>query len=405
MERRIRERGTILLAIVGVLFVAFLAYGDKIFDNFITYPELANVSGTDWAFDEYADYFENLARDKDAKYAFNVLRVAKLQPGTDLHLLGHVVGDILYKQKGIDGIYSCTHDFRNACSHSIVTGLFAEKGIDALDEISDVCRQAPGGKGAYTMCFHGLGHGVLAYTLYDLTKAVSLCEKTGTAEYQNREYAECVGGEIMELISGGQHDENAWRAKRPTYLSTRNPLHPCDSDIIPDFVKPICYTYLTPYLFEVAGADLGAPTPENFREAFTYCNLLPKDDTINRDACYGGFGKEFVVLAGARDIRDIGSLHEEELALVHEWCGLANDTLGEGSCTVSALRSLFWGGENNPDASFAFCSTVPDRLKDACYGELATAIQFFLGGQPEKGTLCGRLPEAYRSFCLAQPAS
>lgn len=395
--------GKSLLPLV-IVFAVFLA-GVLFFTNGPTgfsplYPEREEISGTEWTFDRYADYFETLAQEKGGVYAFEVLRRAELSPGTDLHLLGHVVGDELYKQKGIDGVYDCTQDFRNACSHSIVVGLFTERGMAALDEIADVCRTAPGGRGAYTMCFHGLGHGVLAYTLYDFKEAIALCEKTGTAEYGNREYAECVGGQVMEFISGGAHDRDAWARARPNYFNDENPLAPCDTGLIPDFVKPICYTYLTPHLFEVAGADLGAPTPDDFQKAFTYCNLLPKDDAINRDACYGGFGKEFVVLAGARDIRDIGSLKENEISRVHEWCALSDTALGQGSCTVSALRSLFWGGENKPDASFAFCASAPDTLRNTCYTELATAIGFFFEKQPlQRNLLCARIPETNRTWC------
>lgn len=386
---------TILLALFGVALVVglFLSNGLE------SYVELKEISGQNLSFDEYADFFENLADEKGAVYAFETLRRADLAAGTDLHLLGHVVGDILYKQKGIDGIYDCTQDFRNACSHSIVVGLFGERGVDALNDISDVCRNAPGGTGAYTMCFHGLGHGVLAYTLYDFKKAVSLCEKTGTPEYQYREYSECVGGQVMELITGGDHDRKAWKKERPKYLKDDDPLFPCNTDYISESIEPICYIYLTPHLLEVAGADLGKPTPDDFQKAFAYCNLLPEDDYINRDACYGGFGKEFVVLAGSRDVRDLGSLQTDELKLVHTWCSLAGTKLGEGSCTVSALRSLFWGGENTPDASFTFCSIASPRLADTCYAELTAAITFFSEDRQKSRNLCARLPQPHRFEC------
>ena len=118
-----------------------------------------------------------------------MLKRASVPSGTDMHLLGHVVGDILYAQEGLKGIKTCTHDFRNACSHTIVVGLFSEQGEVALPKIAETCYQAPGGSGAYTMCFHGLGHGVLAYTGYDLTKAAQLCQKTGTTGYNYRESA------------------------------------------------------------------------------------------------------------------------------------------------------------------------------------------------------------------------
>ena len=69
------------------------------------------------SFSELSEYFSVLAKDKGGAHAFEVLRQASVAPGTDMHLLGHVVGDTLYTQEGLEGIRVCTHDFRNACSH------------------------------------------------------------------------------------------------------------------------------------------------------------------------------------------------------------------------------------------------------------------------------------------------
>ena len=55
-------------------------------------------------FAEIFKYFEQLAKQKGAEYAFAALAKAPLPPNTDLHLLGHVVGDELYKQQGLRGI-------------------------------------------------------------------------------------------------------------------------------------------------------------------------------------------------------------------------------------------------------------------------------------------------------------
>ncbi len=152
-------------------------------------------------FTQLSDRFQNLAKEKGALYAYEVLRRAVLPPGTYVHLLGHTVGDELYKQKGVSGIADCTQEFRNACSHTIVIGALNEFGSEkALSLIHEACKKAPGGSGAYTMCHHGLGHGVFAYYGYDLTKTDAFCKKTGTAAYHNREYVECMGGAIMELM-------------------------------------------------------------------------------------------------------------------------------------------------------------------------------------------------------------
>jgi hypothetical protein len=79
-----------------------------------SYPELSQIQNHQASFDDLKKFFQTLAKQKGAEYAFNVLRVATLPPNTDMHLLGHVVGDMLYLQQGAKGINICTQEFRNA---------------------------------------------------------------------------------------------------------------------------------------------------------------------------------------------------------------------------------------------------------------------------------------------------
>ncbi len=362
------------------------------------YPEVQELGSAHFSFQQYQDYFRKLADRKGAVYAFSVLSRAPFPPGVDLHLLGHTIGDMLYKQKGIDAIKLCTDAFRNACSHSVVIGILNDYGEGVLPQIGKTCMEAPGGKGAYTMCFHGLGHGVLAYAGYDLKKAVSMCKVVGTPAYHDREYVECVGGTIMEMIAG-VHDRQAWEKQVGNYFKETDPLYPCDASWMPAETRGICYTYLTPHLFTAAGGDLNHPTPEVYAKAFSYCDALPTGS--DRDTCYAGFGKEFVVIAQGKDVRDIGNTPAAALQNVHDWCALADDAKGTIACNGTALSSLFWGGENTPDASLAFCALTPSGsdVAQACYGQLLSNIGYYITDPTKRIALCEKLPESYRAAC------
>ncbi len=397
----------VLALFLGVIFLSSFSQNFPTMRNAEdAHPEteyLATV--TDWKFQEYSTYFRKLAEDKGGEYAFEVLKRAKLSPNVDIHLLGHVVGDMLYKQQGIEGIKVCTPDFRNACSHSIVVGMLTEHGEGSLPEIVATCKQAPGGKGAYTMCFHGLGHGVLAFNEYRLEKAVDMCKKTGTPEYHDREYIECVGGASMEMMAG-VHDRDAWEKEKGNYFKDSDPLFPCDAPFMPAEVRPICYIHLTPHLFEVAGMDLGKPDPAYYERSFSYCDKIPTSNVPDRQACYGGFGKEFVVFAQERDVRNIGDMKEPALARVREWCEFARDTTGEQDCNGYALNSLFWGGENNPDASFTYCAIAKNEEESRfCYEMLAQNISTYLGRGRAGQAVCARVPLPYRNICLSGPGN
>lgn len=351
------------------------------------------------SFEELRDELETISDTHGATFSFDVLRIVLLPPSIDLHLLGHIIGDKLYEQVGVEGMKICTDEFRNACSHSIVVNYLYEHGEGSLPDIVKACSLAPGGKGAYAMCFHGLGHGVLSFTEYDLKKTVEMCKKTGPTNYSSREYIECVGGAIMEIISGGGHDRALWSQKRVDYLKPDSPLEPCSTEVIPEDAKPQCYTYLTPYLFEAAGADLSNPTPQDFVKSFKFCDEIPVIEKQNRDQCFGGFGKEFIVLARNRDIRNIESMPIAQLQKIVDWCQLAKEDDGIWSCIDNALRSLYWGGENKPIASTNFCSLVPERFKNNCFTSLYSAVKFYEHKKENIISLCNQVPAEQKQNC------
>lgn len=374
---------------------------------FVTHPrvsfaEAGTIGKGAETFDILSNRFADLAREKGGLYAFQVLKIADLPPNTDTHLLGHAIGDIFYTQKGVAGIADCTQDFRNACSHTIVIGALNEfgSGDATLVMIDDACKKAPGGIGAYTMCYHGLGHGVFAYFGYDLQKTVAYCKKMGTAEYDDEQYTQCVGGAIMELLSGGGHDHDAWVRAQARYLPKDQPLAPCDSAQIPEKAKNYCYIYVTSRLFEAAGSGIARPDPAAFPLAFTYCDAIPQTSTRLRDACFGGFGREFVGLAAERDIRAVDQLDDRVYARASQWCDLAVPRDGKESCLRQEVESVFWGGENDPQASFRFCAVTPTDLTDACFNDLAGVINHYLRGDA-RATWCKKLPEEYRNQCTS----
>lgn len=362
-----------------------------------TDPELTEVDMTTMNFQELSAYLKKIAEVKGAEYAFEILKKATLPKNVDIHLLAHTIGDMLYKQKGAEGIQYCTHDFRNACSHSIVIGLYLKEGESAITKLAPLCQKAPGGKGAYGMCFHGLGHGVLALSDYDMKRAVSLCDKLspGTDKTEARQ---CIGGTTMEMVAG-VHDRETWELQKSNYL-TEDPLSPCNMDFVPAYAKPMCYSYLTPSLFTAAGGSLAAPDAETYKKAFPYCDALSPDDKENRGACFGGFGKEFIVLARGKEIRDVSTMTTFEMQQVYDWCELAGSTDGEEHCLSYALGSLYWGGENDVSAAVKFCTTAQgDEEKAGCFIKLTGLVDNFVGDKSYRRSYCASIPASLQTIC------
>jgi hypothetical protein len=157
--------------------------------------------------------------------------------------------------------------------------------------------------------------------------------------------------------------------------------------------------YLTPHLFTAAGANLAAPDPMTFPQAFSFCSAIV--DARLRGICWGSFGKEFIPLAGARDIRAVDTYSDAAYRQAQAWCALAPQTEAAYQCIGQALASVFWGGENDPQASFRFCSLVTDPdTQDFCYDKLGLNIALYTTGS-EKEKLCAELPESHRDSCTA----
>ena len=352
------------------------------------------------SFEQFSDFFETIANKKGGAYAFELMRVADLPFGLDMHLLGHVVGDILYSQEGIDGMSLCTHDFRNACSHTMVIGALIDFGTAAFEDIREACYAAPGGKGAYTMCFHGLGHGVLAFNEYDMAKTIDMCDQLGTSEYNQREAVECFGGAVMEIIGGGGHDRESWDSKRKEYLLPEDPLFLCRQSYVTDKYSSMCYNYITPYMYEALEADMARPSDEVFDQVFDWCAEIPTEEIANRQACYGGQGKEFIGIATGRDFSGHSAPTVEALQQMYDWCSLANEEDGFEYCLFSTVDSLYWGGENDFSGPVQFCKLVDNvEVKERCFDSLDNNVLYYIDDRLYFQKYCVALPTEFQASC------
>lgn len=406
MRRGIKLTAISLLGLTAIICATVLVWDDE-FDprgtNRISGDDISRVGALTEQrapFDQFITLFTEIAEEKGGVYAFNLMKAAPLPFGLDQHLLGHAVGDILYAQEGIDGMALCTHDFRNACSHTMVIGALLEFGEGALSQIRDACHNAPGGSGAYTMCFHGLGHGVLAFNAYEMDRTVAMCDKLGTSEYGDREAIECFGGAVMEIIGGGGHDPENWRLRRDEYLDPSDPFGLCASDTVPDEFKPICYTYMTPFAFEAVGADMANPAPEDFEQTFTFCDAVPKSRVPEREACFGGLGKEFIGIATGRNIALDAVPTEAQLSLMYDWCMLAEPEDGKRYCVDAVVASLYWGGEKPFTTVLDYCSLADQGpIADSCYRTGMMNVAQYVPDPAYRESFCAAVPDAYRGEC------
>jgi hypothetical protein len=366
-------------------------YGDELLAKYNTYFRL-NVT-----FEKVLEAFKIIAAEQGAHVAFDVLVNSNLPPAIDTHLMGHFVGDILYDQQGIEGLAHCTDAIGFACAHSIVINALLDKGPGVFEEINDICAEVPGGNG-YMMCFHGFGHGVLAYTQYHLPEAIIACEQVGTKEYGYQEAKECVGGVIMEM-RGGIHNPILWEENGAQYLDIENPLHMCQAEYMPDAYRDYCYVYITPFIFDaVTTQDI--PSYEDFGPAMNHCTSAPAEF---QETCFGGFAKEFLGFFLGRDIRLVETMSIEQLGDLWAACQTAPTEQARAYCAKYAVYNLYRSGNHPYEISADFCGLVTESLsQNACFANLQDQVFENNESVSYRDNFCVDLNDIYEVNCQSE---
>lgn len=383
----------IALAVIVIIGLVFLYRG--------AHPEARTLNAQTLTQEAYEDVFENIAQEKGALYAFAVLKKISFPSEINTHNIGHVIGEELYKQEGIDGIHICTSEFRYACAHALVIGIFADEGEFALESIKDICESSGESVASSPMCFHGVGHGLLAYLNYDFEHAVSLCESVDSENISKPEEGlrfvnasdECVGGVAMEIVTG-THDPDAWDRAKETYVPDGELFMPCNMPFLSEQSRSMCYFYYSERLLTELGLGQDRNYADVFLDAHNACKML--SNVNEQNACVSGLAKEFVFFAERNDRAGSKHMSNEALHQVHIWCALA----GEASevCVKSAVRSLFWGGEIDSTNAVNFCAGAALH-KDICFGTLFAEAAYFLTPKEKQRRVCAKIPKPHQAFC------
>ena len=369
-------------------------------------PEVQTLAGVQWTLEEYRDFFLTLAEQKGVEYAYDVLGKSHIAAGIDTHMLAHDIGYVLYRKKGVAGIAECTSEFKNGCVHAIVTQELVHSGSGALGTLSEICGTYPPNTERSVHCFHGIGHGLVAAYSYDFKSAALSCagipgvvtDSLGSP-YALLMWGECIGGAMMEL-SLGIHDAESRDRAVSIFFQKDDVLAPCNAPYLDERVRSSCYLYLRERFFDEPEHAAEPLRSEDYRAIMQYCARIPADQEDNINACYGGFGIEYVYIANGTDSRSLSGMSDRALARVHEWCGLGPDYNAVRACTFTAAGLLTGGEHDDPQAAIRFCARAPDsELSDRCFSAIISAgAQSF--STSTFRTFCLSMPRTYIPLCL-----
>jgi hypothetical protein len=211
-------------------------------------------------------------------------------------------------------------------------------------------------------CVHGLGHGLMIYSLNDLPYSLRVCDHLATAWDQSS----CTGGVFMQNFLPGpmQIAPTKWIRKKDL-------LYPCDEVAGRD--KLYCYLMVTSRILPVVHYD--------FRKAAAWCR---KAETGWVATCFQSFG------------RDASGYSVQNPVKIVQLCRLAGSM--ERECIYGGSRDLT-ANDAGPTRAIRMCLLAPAATRSYCFNGIGTILGGFANGTAARRAKCGAVPAAYRHDC------
>ncbi|MBI2051505.1 cupredoxin domain-containing protein [Candidatus Roizmanbacteria bacterium] len=300
--------------------------------------------------------------------SFVVEKLSEIMPKRSLscHDRAHVTGRFAYKIYRGDAFKLCSSQCHSGCYHGATEAFFNDKGTANLEKNLAVICQGQLNRFFRHQCIHGVGHGLMAWSSYELFDALSSCNQLKTYEDQSS----CWTGVFMENAVGGLSENTS--GHYTSYISD-NPQYPCN--IVPEKYKGACYFLQTSRMVQLFGTD--------FKKISEACMGAPQK---YRFRCFQSMG------------RDASGMNRQGVRLSIQACQNAPSGLYRTECLSGAAQDTFWDPKGKDDA-LLFCSLLKEGGEvRRCYETIAQRATEVLNGK-ELTTFCNRIPKALGVSC------
>jgi mono/diheme cytochrome c family protein len=322
----------------------------------------------------YEQAFGNLAYYDGARSALTTyVHAIKTNPDVraDCHLIAHAIGAgsyVRYRDPGKAFVaagqlaMTCASGFYHGVLQRALNGV-QPSGLDAAARRLCASPAANVNYFILSQCIHGLGHGLMIYTGYDLPRALQTCDHLANRWDQTT----CTGGVFMENFTTSMRIRSPW-------LKASDPLFPCDYVSTRD--KLYCYLQVTSHLLDV--------THGSWRATVGWCRKAEKGWVAT---CFQSLGRD----ASGRTL--------QYGAGILKVCALAGDM--ERECIYGAARDIA-----NTDAGAGratpFCEQVPSAMRGYCfYGVGSILGGFHVYGKQRRASCEAAVPKEYWRDCFA----
>lgn len=292
----------------------------------------------------------------------------------DCHQEAHTIGRIGYEISGEEVFRQCDASCHSGCYHGAMESFLNKTGtINIAKNIKRICQTFETNFGVFE-CLHGVGHGVLAYTNYDLPEAINECKNLG----DSFSISSCYGGLFMENILTGQGLGAGKIDHQTSWVNKKDPFFPCNAIGDDSELLYQCYQMQTSWMLTIDNYD--------FVKVAKECLKAPKDMV---SVCIKSYGRDAAGYT-LRDPRKIVKI-----------CANIRDNNHRDECFIGAVNVVvdFWGHNLKSQAS-ELCE-VAGESKNACYGSLTGRLAGLFNNKADRLNICGTMEDAYKEKCYS----
>jgi hypothetical protein len=316
--------------------------------------------------------FGNLAYNKGPKPAlalFDRQRAADKIVAADCHRIAHMIGSASLAH--FRGNVALTYSRGSAsCAsgyyHGILERAFAR--VDTERGLVRVARSICRGAGVRRMgfldyqCAHGLGHGLMIQTGYDLPTALAVCGQLPT----RWDEVSCTGGVFMENGSTVYGLRSPW-------VKDDDPIYPCNHIKLRD--KASCYLRVTTQVLRT--------NHFNWPNTAARCRAVPLRWRLY---CFRSYG------------RDAANAVMGKVGPVLRLCRMAGN--GKGDCLYGAARSIA-DRDANANHAATLCRQVGPAQSPSCFAGLGVVVGLLEPSDARRKARCRHLTPTYAQECAA----
>jgi Cytochrome C oxidase, cbb3-type, subunit III len=209
-------------------------------------------------------------------------------------------------------------------------------------------------------CVHGLGHGLMIHTGYDLLGSLRVCDKLETPWDSDS----CEAGVFMENISSSYGIKSRW-------LRDDDLIYPCNT--IAERYKLYCYLMVTSRILEANGYD--------WAKTVSTCR---KSDRSWIATCFQSLG------------RDASGNTRQNVPKILELCRLAAGMARE--CIYGAARDIT-SNDASPRRAKGLCEAAAAKFRAYCFEGIGTIIGGFHAEREGRRAACRGLTARYFQDC------